>query len=150
MRPAALALLSTIALHACAQVDSPLPDAVVPSDYKMTFTQVRDCRASIDHGLVSVVVRVRSDLAAAYREGPYPMPEGALVVKEQYRDSQCQDLTGYTAMRKEKGGYFPAGGDWQWFTLDTYGTVLQKGKVGSCASCHTTCGAARDRLCTEP
>lgn len=150
MRPVLLALLTMLGVSACAEVDSPLSDNVLPANYKMTFAQVRDCRASIDHGLVSVIVRVRPEQAAAYESGPYPLPEGTLVVKEQYRDSQCQELTGYTVMRKEKSGYFPAGGDWQWFTIDTYGTVMQKGKVSSCANCHTMCGAKRDRLCTEP
>src|SRR5207249_297665 len=100
--------------------------------------------------LANVVVRVRPELVSIYDNGPYPFPEGALVVKEQYRDQQCQDLTGYTAVHKEKAGYFAAGGDWQWFTLDSYGAVVQKGPVARCAACHSMCGAKRDRMCTEP
>ena len=137
------------AFAACAEVDSPVPAVVLPSDYRTTFVQVRGCRDSIDHGLTKVVVRVRPELVATYEGGPYPFPQGALLVKEQYGDSACQDLTSYTVMRKEAGGYFPAGGDWQYFNLDPYGTVQKDGKQATCASCHSVCGAKRDRACTE-
>jgi hypothetical protein len=148
MRAAALCLVA-IALASCAKIDSPDAEVVLPSDYRTSFVQVRGCRSSIDHDLMNVVVRVRNDQAALYDDGPYPMPEHALVVKEQYRDNQCHDLAGYTVMRKEGGGYFPAGGDWQYFSLDAFGSILMQGQVARCAGCHAMC-TKRDRLCTEP
>jgi len=138
-------------LGGCAQVDSPNYEKVLPSDYRNAFVQVRGCRASIDHDLAYVIVRTRPEMASVYDSGPYPFPSGTLVVKEQYRDSSCQDLSGYTAMRKEGSGYFPAGADWQWYTLDTLERVVQNGKVERCAGCHRQqCGDKRDRMCTEP
>lgn len=149
--PGLLALSLTLA---CAQVDSPNAPVVLPADYKATFMQVRDCRPSADHDLHHIVVRVKPELAAAYNAGPYPLPAGSLVVKEEFgdQDAQCQNLLGYTVMRKEAGGYFPAGGDWQYFTLDSLGAVLVGGPQPRCASCHTSCpgGRDRDRLCANP
>src|SRR5438045_6499698 len=109
MRVAALAL--AIVLTTCAQVDSPNPQVVLPSDYRTAFVQVVNCANSVDHGLIDVVVRVRSEDVARYASGPYPFPKGSLVVKEEYRSQGCTELTGYTVMRKEDPGYFPDGGD---------------------------------------
>jgi cytochrome P460 len=152
MRPWLLVL--GIAAVGCAQVDSPNPEMVLPTDYRTAFVQVRGCRASIEHFPSNVIVRVRPELASLYESGPYPFPEGALVVKEEYRDSQCQDLTGYTAVRKEKAGYYAEGADWQWFRLDSLGTVMRKGHLKDCANCHSSessCpgGKSRDLMCTE-
>ena len=151
MRARCLTLAVAVsALGACAKIDSPNDEQVLPNDYRTAFVQVRGCRTSIDHDLANVVVRVRPELTTVYESGPYPFPQGALVVKEQYSDSQCQSLTGYTVVRKEAAGYFPAGHDWQWFTLDNYGTVMQKGKIARCAACHAMCGAKRDGMCADP
>jgi hypothetical protein len=148
MRAAVIALVAV--LPACAQVDNPNPQMVLPTDYRTAFVQVRPCRNSIEHGLVNVVVRVRGELSAVYESGPYPFAQGSLVVKEEYRDSSCTDLTGYTVMRKEASGYFPAGGDWQWFTLDSLGTVLKDGKPVTCSHCHAMCTPSRDFMCAQP
>jgi hypothetical protein len=145
----AVSLVALAALGGCAQVDSPNAQVVLPATYRMDFAQVRSCRSSIDHDLANVVVRVRPDLIGTYNDGPYPFPQGALVVKEQYSDMACQSLSGYTVMRKEASGYFPAGGDWQYFKLDAYGTVVSSGKDARCAACHAMCGPTRDRTCTE-
>ena len=149
MRPGLLFV--AVVLSACAEVDSPSPKMVLPGDYRTAFVPVRRCGPAVEHGLISVVVRVRAEQATLYDNGPFPYPAGSLVVKEEYRDSQCTDLTGYTVMRKEAAGYFPAGGDWQWFTLDSYGTVLKDGKQPSCSTCHATlCGPKnRDLTCLE-
>jgi hypothetical protein len=149
MRFAVLALT----LCACAEVDSPNPQMVLPSDYRTAFVQVSNCANSVDHGFVDVIVRVRSEDADRYRSGPYPFAQGSLVVKEQYSGQGCTELTGYTVMRKEAPGYFPAGGDWQWFTLDTFGAVLKDGRSPACANCHATtpsCAPAHDYTCPGP
>jgi hypothetical protein len=148
MRPALLALV--VVLFACAEVDNPSPQMVLPEDYRTAFAQVRTCRNSVEHGLVNVVVRVRGEQKDLYEAGPYPFPQGSLVVKEEYRDAGCSDLAGYTVMRKEAAGYFSAGGDWQWFSLDSGGTVLKDGKSATCSHCHAQCKPARDFLCAQP
>jgi hypothetical protein len=148
-----LALLPLVlALSTCAEVDSPTPPMVLPGDYRTAFVQVRGCRGTIEHGLdKSVVVRVRSEQAELYNAGPFPFPQGSLVVKEEYSDQGCTQLFNYTIMRKEAPGFFPEVGDWQWFRLDSYGTLIQGGKLADCSHCHATmCGSKRDYTCTEP
>jgi hypothetical protein len=142
-------LVALIAATACAQVDNPNPEQVLPVDYLTSFVQVRGCRPSIDH-MLSIVVRTRADLAGVYDEGPYPFPEGALLVKEQYRDGGCMDLAEYAVMKKRESGYDPNGGDWQWYRLDERQHVVESGKIARCVGCHRACGAARDRACTDP
>src|SRR3954453_6382027 len=110
MRVSLLAL--GVVVSACAQVDNPSPQMVLPADYRTAFVQVGNCENSIDHGLIDVIVRVRSEDVARYTSGPYPFPQGALVVKEEYRGQGCGELSGYTVMRKEAPGFFAAGGDW--------------------------------------
>jgi hypothetical protein len=151
MRAAPLALV--VVLSACAEVDNPNPTVVLPEDYRTAFAQVQDCGNSIDHGFMDVMVRVRSTDVERYRNGPYPFTKGTLIVKEIYRGQGCVDLFQYAVMRKEDAGYFPAGGDWQWFTLDAAGTVLKSGKEVSCASCHGSssgCGPGHDFSCPGP
>lgn len=139
---ALVALALGLAAAACAQVDSPTPQAVMPADYKMSYVVARECRSSVDHDLAYVVVRARADLTAAYDSGPYPLPAGTLLVKEQYQDARCNQLTGYTAMRKETSGA------WTWFRLDREGTPLEQGKLSRCIRCHDMC-KARDYTCAE-
>src|SRR4051794_27186720 len=122
--------IALAAVSACAQVDSPNAEVVLPTDYRSTFVQVRDCRNSIEHA-ANVIVRVRADQAMLYEQGPYPFPPSSLVVKEQYgeSDDQCQSLVSYNVMRKETAGYFAGLGDWQSFKLDRWGNVQEKGKL---------------------
>jgi len=139
-------IFAAVVLSACAEVDSPSPKVVLPSDYRTAFVPVRHCGPGNEHGLGTyVVVRVRAEQAALYDKGPYPYAEGSLVVKEEYRDGQCTDLSGYTAMRKEQSGYFSAGGDWQWFSLDPFGVVLKDGKQATCRACHEVCNRKDQR-----
>jgi hypothetical protein len=148
MKPA-LSWLALVAAAGCAQVDDPNPEVVLPVDYLTSFTQVRACRPSLDH-MTAIVVRVPPDLAGVYDEGPYPFPTGAFIVKEQYRDPQCLDLTEYDIMKKRDAGYDSAGADWTWYRLDERQHLIESGKIARCASCHRSCGAARDRACTDP
>jgi len=151
MRPPLLVL--AVVLSACAEVDNPNPQMVLPMDYRTAFVQVQNCGSSSDHSFMDVIVRVRPEDVDRYRSGPYPFPQGTLIVKEEYRPGNCGDLFGYTVMRKEASGYFPAGGDWQWFTLDSAGTVLKSGMQAPCASCHGSspnCGKAHDYSCPGP
>jgi hypothetical protein len=140
----------TCALAACGHEDDEADATVIPDDYAQRFAEVRDCRASADHGLVYVRIRVPEELADRYDSGPFPLPEGALIVKEQYDDPACRTLTGYTAMRKEAPGYHPDGHDFAWFTLDAAQDVVESGPLAHCASCHAACGSARDMQCAEP
>jgi hypothetical protein len=72
-------------------------------------------------------------------------PEGSLVLKEKLT-KPGQKTDGFTGMIKREAGYFPAGGDWEYFTVDGGVTKLgERGKIQSCAECHAAHGKG-DRI----
>jgi len=82
----------------------------------------------------------------AAREGK-PMPEGAIIVKENYGKDQ-KTLMAITPMYKVKG-YNPEAGDWFWAKYEPSGKALKSGKVKGCIDCHRTQGD-KDWLFTTP
>jgi hypothetical protein len=70
----------------------------------------------------------------AAREGK-PMPEGAILVKENYGEDQ-KTLMAVTPMYKVTG-YNPEAGDWFWGKYGPDGKVMASGKVEGCIKCHT-------------
>jgi hypothetical protein len=150
-RVIALRWLSLVAavLGACAQVDSPNPEMVLPVDYRTTYVPVRACRSSLAHSM-AIVVFTPPEVAGIYDAGPYPFPPGALVVVEQYRDPGCMDLQEYAVMKKREQGYDPANDNWQWYRLDERQQVKETGKIARCVACHGNCGQTRDRVCADP
>ena len=147
MRSLCLAALATLA---CAEVDSPNPVEVLPDDYRTAFVEVRGCRSSSDHDLNNILVRVHANLKTIYESGPYPFPQGALVVKEEFRDLQCTDLIAYSVMRKEAANAQPANGDWTFLKLDPRRRVIQQNEP-RCTSCHAQVACrGRDRVCADP
>jgi len=64
-----------------------------------------------------------------------PMPEGAIIVKENYGKDK-KTLMAVTPMYRIKG-YNPEGGDWYWAKYGADGTVLKAGKVKGCIDCHS-------------
>ncbi len=111
---------------------------------------MRDCRPSVDHGLVRITIKVDPALAARYQAGPYPFPAGSLIVKEEFADPACTDRLGWTLMEKQPDGYDDRHGDWRWQRLDAGGNLLEDGKLAGCASCHASGCRARDLACAEP
>ena len=69
----------------------------------------------------------------AAREGK-PMPDGAIVVKENYGKDK-KTLMAVTPMYKVKG-YNPEAGDWFWAKYGPDGKVLAAGKPKGCINCH--------------
>lgn len=64
-------------------------------------------------------------------------PEGSIIVKEKLpaRDSQAPELL--TVMIKQKRGYNPTRGDWEYMVVDGAGTRIEgRGKLQNCQSCH--------------
>lgn len=62
-----------------------------------------------------------------------PMPPGAIIVKENFKDKKTLDAI--TPMYKVKG-YNPAGGDWYWTKIAANGKILAEGKLKGCINCH--------------
>lgn len=63
-------------------------------------------------------------------------PEGSVILKEKLaRGSDTTQL--FTGMLKREKGYFPAGGDWEYFTVDGQAAkITGRGRLMQCASCH--------------
>jgi hypothetical protein len=63
-----------------------------------------------------------------------PMPDGAIIVKENYGENK-EKLMAVTPMYKKKG-YNPDAGDWFWAKYGPKGKVMTAGKVEGCINCH--------------
>lgn len=64
-------------------------------------------------------------------------PEGSVIVKEKLpaKDSRTPELL--TVMIKQKQGFNPASGDWEYMVVDGTGTKLQgRGDLQNCHACH--------------
>ena len=64
-------------------------------------------------------------------------PVGSVIVKEKLSavDSQTPELL--TVMIKQKAGFNPASGDWEYMVLDGTGTKVEgRGQLQNCQSCH--------------
>ncbi len=69
----------------------------------------------------------------ALAQKKFPLPDGAIVVKENYTPGG--KLAAITVMRKIKG-FNPEGGDWFWAKYAPDGSVQASGKVGGCIGRH--------------
>lgn len=124
----------------------PSTTPVFPADYASSFVETRDCRRSPDHDLAFIRVLASPGAAEVYSTRVGTFDEGAVVLKEEFSDPECADLLGWTAMRRESGG-------WRWQEVDRDRTVVEDGAVERCASCHAACGLAPlgfEGTCAEP
>jgi hypothetical protein len=127
------------------------PPSLLPADLATRFVTVRDCRPSIDHDLRRILIRVETTMTERYERGPYPLPPGTLIVKEEFDDPDCATRAGWTLMQKQPPGYDARSGDWRWQRLDAQGQVLEDGRLARCSSCHAASACrARDFACAEP
>ena len=128
------------------------PALIFPLDFQASYTEVRNCRPTSEHGLGMLISVVASpDAAKAYTAGTYPFAEGTILVKTIFEDidGTCSEVSTYSAMRKGAKGSSPTTGDWEWQETDASGTILTNRPAGNCFSCHSEC-ASRDFACTDP
>jgi hypothetical protein len=69
----------------------------------------------------------------AIEERSGQMPEGAVIVKENYTSER--EFDSITAMYKVNG-YNPEAGDWFWIKYDLEGQIEAEGKIEGCIACH--------------
>src|SRR5688572_2078881 len=99
--------------------DGPAPS--FPSDYRVSYTEVRDCRSSGEHELNNIRVLADEAALAAYRDRQQDFPEGSVVLKEEYgfADSTCSgEPIRWTAMARLASGSSPETLDWYWQDVD--------------------------------
>lgn len=77
-----------------------------------------------------------NDVALKAIEEDKPMPDGAIIVKENYGKDK-EKLMAITPMYLKKG-YNPDAGDWFWAKYGPEGEVMASGKVEGCIGCHRT------------
>jgi hypothetical protein len=143
--------LTCAALNTGCDPTSPEPESLLPAALAADFVTVRDCRPSIDHDLRRILIRVEAGMTERYERGPYPLPSGTLIVKEEFDDPDCATRAGWTLMQKQPPGYDARAGDWRWQRLDAQGKVLEDGRLTRCSSCHADSACrARDFACAEP
>ena len=127
------------------------PAPLFPANYRASFSMVRSCRFSAAHGGVNVRVFANDIAAQPYLDDANPLPEGSIVVKEEFNGTDCSDdnsLIGWRAMRKEAPGFDPNDGDWHWQKVSLQRVVIFDTK-DTCISCHTTPDClVRDHMCT--
>jgi len=144
---------------------SPTPtlliEPIFPANYRDSFIEVRNCRLGIEHGGVMIRVLANPVAADLYRQLAPALPQGSIVVKEEYTVPQgsgsqdCNDanLVSWSAMRKEAPGFDPVDGDWHWQRVLAPSRAVQcddkhcPGFV--CITCHSApeC-VVRDYMCT--
>ncbi len=88
-----------------------------------------------------------NDIAYKAAKNGQPMPDGAILVKENYGKDQ-KTLMAITPMYKSSG-YNSGAGDWFWAKYGPDGKAAVAGKVESCISCHEAMGGG-DYVITEP
>jgi len=142
---------------------------IFPTTFRQTgFQLVRACRAPGEHSALNGLTVWVSDAAAATYDdilsgggdaGVHVMPDGAVVVKELYKDRTCTAVDRWVAMKKI-AGFDPAHGDWFWQDVSAGAKVNAEGVLPSCSDCHegrpdNTCIGfgntnGMDYLCTAP
>ena len=64
-------------------------------------------------------------------------PEGSVIVKEKLSDRFSQTPELLTVMIKQRKGFNPASGDWEYMVVDGSGTKIEgRGDLQNCQSCH--------------
>jgi len=159
MRRARLAILICAALAACGDDgggdDTTGDPAVFPADYAATYREVRNCRPSLDHDLMRIRVLASPEALTPYNGRTAPFPTGAIVLKEQYKDTDTAcagPIQKYTVMQKLAAGSSPAMLDWLWQDVGANQRTLTP-NIQRCPACHTGCGKppeGYDGTCTVP
>ena len=132
----------------------PEEDVIFPADYRASFTLVRDCRNSTEHS-ATIRVWVNDIGAEGYLADVSPLPEGTIVVKEEFvAGAPCDsdaDLVRWSSMRKEPAGFDEAGSDWRFQEVAAPARHITKDSNATCLGCHTAEACIpRDLMCTVP
>jgi len=78
-----------------------------------------------------VAAYINADVA----KDPKALPDGSVIIKENFSKSDRAILNGLTVM-KRISGYDPDNGDWFWARFEPDGELTHSGRVSMCSDCH--------------
>ncbi|HUH03211.1 MAG TPA: cytochrome P460 family protein [Kofleriaceae bacterium] len=144
-------LIATLLCAACGDDGS---EPLFPEDYATIFTEVRDCRPSSDHDLNNIRVLANAAAAGPYVDRDAPIPEGALLLKEEFDfgDIDCTgEIKQWTVMQRRAPGSSSNTLDWGWQRVDWNRNVVTEDEP-RCIGCHQGCVAPSgyEFTCTVP
>ena len=91
--------------------------------------------APAPHTSPRIRVYATTSSAESIVDGSDDVPVGTVVLKE--KADEMEFPTGsYTGMLKRSGGYDPDCGDWEFFVVDAFDGVVERGRIAGCAECH--------------
>lgn len=126
---------------------------VFPENYRESFTEVRNCRFSVEHAGFQIRVLANDVALAGYLSNQNPLPVGSILIKEEFGAPTCDDdtlLDQFRVMRKEEPGFDPTAGDWHFQRVLVDRQVVEDSK-DSCIACHSVPECfERDFMCTLP
>jgi hypothetical protein len=129
-------------------------DIVAPENFESTYNKVHECRPSKHPAANYIVTWLSPDSISTWDEigngnTDVNFPKGAVVVKSQYENDKCTQLTAYTIMEKTDVKKGAKDGGWKWQFVDQYGQCNDCDAAASCAGCHSTCKVGPTHFCTE-
>lgn len=140
-------LFVTLLVGACGNDGELGEPSLLPDNYKTTFTEVRDCRLSIDHDLNYIRILAAPDALAVYNDRQGEFPTGAVIVKELFGedDDICAGPpTEFAVMAKLAVSEEPGDLGWRWQKVDKNNRLDPDADIERCTSCHADCGVAPD------
>lgn len=148
IRALLLLLVTGLGVSACGEEYTYDQASFFPQDWESSYTKVVNCKKSAIHSGPYVAVWADSSGVDLYKgdDKAVAAPEGTVIVKPQYSDDGCTDLTAITVMRKGSPGTAPEKGDWEYQNITGEGEIAEEGQVGYCINCHTGC-SGKDYLC---
>ncbi|MBK8271292.1 MAG: cytochrome P460 family protein [Planctomycetes bacterium] len=148
---AGVCIFAACAIGGTCDSANPTIDPIVPADYRTTFTEVRNCRFSIEHDGVQIRVWANDIAMAAYLAEENPLPVGSIIVKEEFAGGTCDDdseLNILSVMRKEAAGFDNEDKDWHFQEVNPTSRVVITNTKTDCIECHRNDCSARDYMCT--
>ena len=148
-------LLSIIFVSACGW-DS---EIVAPENFEDSYAKLHDCRPSAHPAAAYIITWLSPNGLETWDalkagETDVDFTKDVVVVKSQYANDKCTQLTGYTIMGKISGAEDV--GNWKWQFVDQHGRCNDCDQGASCAGCHTThescpqAGEGPTHFCTVP
>ncbi len=147
-------LLALVCCAAACGTDNKTEAPIFAADYASSYTEVRNCRPSVEHGPVNIRVLAAPDALTTYTTHNGPFTTGAILLKEEYpeADTACAGpIKQWTVMEKLDDGSATAMLDWHWQKVDKSRKPIMVDDP-TCIACHKMCQAPQGYLntCTLP